>query len=112
MEKPPYAPDFVREAISDKYQRRREQIKYIFSKYSEQDLLDSSLHEIRAPTLLLWGEEDRLIHVSSVDVWKAGINNIETKTWPGIGHMPMLEIPKKSAAQYRQFLDKLLASSG
>jgi abhydrolase domain-containing protein 6 len=55
----------------------------------------------------LWGEEDRLIHVSSVNVWKAGINDIQVKTWPGIGHMPMLEIPQESAGVYRQFLGQI-----
>ena len=95
---------FVLEAISEKYQRRREQLMHIFADIRETDLLDSSLDEIHAPVLLLWGEEDRLLHVSSVDVWKAGIKDIQVKTWPGIGHMPMLEIPKVSAAVYRQFL--------
>ena len=79
----------------------------IFGDILESDLLDSSLNEIHVPVLLLWGEEDRLIHVSSVDVWKAGINDIQVKTWPGIGHIPMLEIPRESAEVYRQFLGQI-----
>jgi len=55
----------------------------------------------------MWGEQDRLLDVSSVKVWKAGIRDIKVKTWPGIGHMPMLEIPKESAGVYRQFLTGL-----
>ena len=108
MNKPPFVPEFVLEAISDKYQQRREQLRHIFSHRREQDLLDESLKEIAAPTLLLWGKEDRLIHVSSVSVWEAGIERIQTKTWPGIGHMPMLEIPGKSAFVYRGFIDRLV----
>ncbi len=110
MNKPPYVPGFVLESISDQYQRRSEQLRHIFSDFREQDLLDSSLQEIAAPTLLLWGEEDRLIHVSSVSVWEAGIQNIQIKTWPGVGHMPMLEIPKETALVYRQFLDQVKAA--
>ena len=106
MNKPPFLPEFVLEAMSEKYQQRREQLRSIFSHRREQDLLDDSLKNIAAPTLLLWGEEDRLIHVSSVSVWEAGIEDIQTKIWPGIGHMPMLEIPKESAFLYRQFLDQ------
>jgi len=108
MAKPPYVPGFVLQAISDDYQQHREQLRDIFSHSREQDLLDSSLGEIKAPVLLLWGEEDRLIHVSSVDVWKAGINNIQVKTWPGTGHMPQLEIPKESAEAYRMFLNQIV----
>jgi len=104
MEKPPYVPGFVLQTISEKYQQRRDQLEQIFGDILETELLDSSLSEIHAPALLLWGEEDRLIHVSSVKVWKAGIKDIQVKTWPGIGHMPMLEIPQESAEVYRQFL--------
>ena len=107
MENPPYVPGFVLEALSEKYQQRREQLMLIFDGIRETDLLDSSLNEIQAPVLLLWGEEDRLIHVSSVNVWKAGIKDIQVKIWPGIGHMPMLEIPQQSAETYRQFLSQI-----
>jgi len=107
MENPPYVPDFVLEAIFEKYQQRREQLIQIFGDILETDMLDSSLDEIHVPVLLLWGEEDRLIHVSSVGVWSAGIEGIQVKIWPGIGHMPQLEIPKESAGVYRQFLTGL-----
>ncbi len=107
MENPPYVPGFVLEAISEKYQQRREQLMQIFGDIRETELLDSSLNEIRAPVLLLWGEEDRLIHVSSVGVWKDGIKDIQVKTWPGVGHMPMLEIPEESAGVYRKFLGQI-----
>ena len=107
MEQPPYVPDFVLEAISQKYQQQRQQLTRIFSDIRIQYALDSSLHEIDTPVLLLWGEQDRLIHVSSVAVWKQGIGDIQVKTWPGVGHLPMLEIPRQSADVYRQFLNKL-----
>jgi abhydrolase domain-containing protein 6 len=106
MENSPYVPGFVLEALSEKYQQRREQLLLIFNGILQTDSLDSSLNEIHAPVLLLWGEEDRLIHVSSVKVWSEGIKDIQVKTWPGIGHMPMLEIPQESAEVYRQFLDQ------
>ena len=79
----------------------------IFADFHEKDMLDTQLNEIQVPVLLLWGQEDRLIHVSSVDVWKAGINNIQVEVWEGIGHMPMVEVPKKTAALYQNFLNKL-----
>ncbi len=104
MEEPPYVPGFVLEAISEKYQQRREQLMQIFGDILKTDLLDSSLDEIHVPVLLLWGEEDRLIHVSSVDVWSNGIEDIQVKIWPGVGHMAQLEIPQESAEVYRRFL--------
>jgi len=104
MARPPYVPGFVRQFICEEYQLRREQLIHVFAGFREQDFLDLLLEQIRTPLLLLWGEEDRLIHVSSVAVWQSGIEDIQVKTWPGIGHMPMLEIPRQSAGVYRQFL--------
>jgi len=107
MEQPPYVPGFVLEAISQKFQQRRQQLARIFSDIRIEDALDSSLHEINTPVLLLWGEQDRLIHVSSVAVWEQGVGDIQVKTWPGVGHLAMLEIPRQSADVYRQFLNQL-----
>jgi pimeloyl-ACP methyl ester carboxylesterase len=107
MANPPWLPGFVLAAISEVYQQRQPQLKKIFADFHEKDMLDTQLNEIQVPVLLLWGQEDRLIHVSSVDVWKAGINNIQVEVWEGIGHMPMVEVPKKTAALYQNFLNKL-----
>jgi abhydrolase domain-containing protein 6 len=111
MNAPPYVPGYVLQAVFEMYKGRRAQLTQIFSDFHDKDLLDSSLDEIRAPTLLLWGEKDRLIHVSSINVWKSGIKNIKVKTWPNIGHMPMIEIPAESAAVYKEFLDENIASN-
>ena len=104
MSKPPYLPGFVLTAIAEKYQQRREQLVHVFSGFFDQDWLDSVLHEIKVPVILLWGAEDKLIDVSSVDVWRAGIEDVQVKIWPGVGHLPMLEIPRECADVYRQLL--------
>jgi len=105
MASPPWFPDFILEAVSEKYQTRREQLVKIFEGYHLQDMLDDSLGEINVPTLLLWGAKDQLIHESSVDIWRKGIKNLKVKVWPEIGHMPMMEIPNESAQEYFQFLN-------
>ncbi len=106
MAKPPWFPSFIFAAISKQYQQRREELMAMFKQFHQQNMLDTLLHKIEIPTLLLWGAKDRLIHVKSVDVWKKEIKHIEIKVWPNIGHMPMLEIPKESAKIYRDFLKK------
>jgi len=107
MASPPWLPGFVLAAISEGYQQRQPQLKQIFADFHEKDMLDAQLHEIQVPVLLLWGQEDRLIHVSSVDVWKTGISNIQVEVWQGIGHMPMVEVPQKTATLYQNFLNTL-----
>mgnify|MGYP000114214384 CR=1 FL=1 len=107
MAEPPWFPDFILEAVSEKYQHRRAQLAQIFGDFHGRDPLDNLLHEITVPALLLWGAKDQLIHVSSVDVWQQGIKQIQVKVWPDIGHMPMLEVPEDSARVYQQFITQI-----
>ena len=55
--------------------------------------------------LLIWGQEDQLIHVSSAQVWQEGITDVETIIRAGIGHIPMAETPEKTADEVRRFLN-------
>lgn len=107
MAQPPWLPDIIYEALSRQYQSRKLQLIQMFLDFYNKDNLDEMLGKIDFPVLLLWGEKDRLIHVSSVKVWREGIKNISIKTWQGIGHMPMFEIPKESASVYKNFLEEL-----
>jgi pimeloyl-ACP methyl ester carboxylesterase len=49
--------------------------------------LEKWLHRIAAPTLILWGEADRLIPVEQASVWSELIPNAEVKLLPGVGHL-------------------------
>lgn len=107
MAKPPWVPGFVLDAMAEDYQQRRPQLARIFTDIRSSTPLDQQLDQITAPVLLLWGRDDRLLHVSSVKVWQAGIPHSQVQIWNDIGHMPMLEIPAESARRYREFLQQL-----
>jgi pimeloyl-ACP methyl ester carboxylesterase len=49
------------------------------------------LHRISAPTLLLWGEADRLHPVELAEHWAELIPNAEVRTFAGVGHIPVVE---------------------
>jgi pimeloyl-ACP methyl ester carboxylesterase len=52
------------------------------------------VRRITAPTLLLWGEADRVVSDASMR-WLAGhLPDWETASIPGVGHVPMLEMPE------------------
>ncbi len=110
MAQPPWLPDFVLGAVNEKYQNRRQQLRLIFDDFHHQNMLDDELDKIISPVLLLWGEEDRILHVSGATVWEAGVPNIKVEIWQDIGHMPMVEVPVRTADTYRDFLSSL--SSG
>ena len=45
------------------------------------------LHRITMPTLILWGDADRLIPVGQAETWAELIPGAEVKILPGIGHL-------------------------
>jgi pimeloyl-ACP methyl ester carboxylesterase len=45
------------------------------------------LHRVRMPTLLLWGDADRLIPVEQAAMWADLIPDAEVRTLPGVGHL-------------------------
>jgi abhydrolase domain-containing protein 6 len=104
MAEPPWLPGFVLAAMAERYQQRRAELTEIFRGFYDRDWLDSRLAEITAPTLVLWGDQDRLIHVSAAKVWAAGLPKATLVIREGIGHMPSVEQPAESAAIYRDFL--------
>ena len=104
MAKPPYAPSIVKAAMAQQYVDREPQLAEIFDGFFGRDLLDDHLGEITAPTLVMWGDRDRLVAPSAAAVWAAGIPNATSVTYEGIGHMPMVEIPRRAAADYAAFL--------
>jgi pimeloyl-ACP methyl ester carboxylesterase len=107
MARPPYAPGFVRAAIAADYVARRGDYEEIFTDIFDVATLDDRLGEIAAPTLVMWGEQDRLVHPSTAQVWADGITGARTVRYPDAGHMPMLELPRRTAADYRAFLSRV-----
>ena len=57
------------------------------------------LKKITVPALILWGAQDRVISVDNADVFDQLIPDSKKIILDGVGHVPMLEIPEKSAAR-------------
>ncbi len=104
MAQPPWLPQLALDAMAEDYRVRAPQLEAIFADIQLSPLLTDRLQEIKAPTLVLWGEQDALIHVSGAQRWHELIPGSELTRWGGVGHMPMLEIPEESAQRYREFL--------
>jgi abhydrolase domain-containing protein 6 len=111
MARPPFAPRLVRDAIAADYVARRGDYEEIFTDVFDVATLDDRLGEIDVPTLVMWGEQDRLVHPSTARTWADGIAGARTVTYPEAGHMPMLELPGRTAADYRAFLARVCAAS-
>jgi pimeloyl-ACP methyl ester carboxylesterase len=67
----------------------------------------ASFRTIRAPTLVMHGMEDRLIPYTDGQAFAAAIPGARLVGYPGVGHVPMEQIPDQSAADLMAFLDAL-----
>jgi len=59
---------------------------------------------IKTPTLILWGEEDRTIPVEAAYAFHAAIAGSKLIVYPKTGHIPQEELADESAADVRAFL--------
>jgi abhydrolase domain-containing protein 6 len=66
--------------------------------------LEKELPAINAPALILWGDKDQVLDVSSVPVFEKGLKNHQTVIIKDCGHLPMLEKPEETAAKYLDFI--------
>ncbi|MFQ5416486.1 MAG: alpha/beta fold hydrolase [Myxococcota bacterium] len=64
----------------------------------------SELGRISHPTLILWGDEDRLVPVADAHRFHAALPNSTLRIYEAVGHLPMEEAPQRSAADVRAFL--------
>jgi pimeloyl-ACP methyl ester carboxylesterase len=69
--------------------------------------LDDRAAEIQAPTLLLWGEDDRICHVSSVQVLLRLIPDCRAFVFQSCGHIPLVEYPGQCRALYGRFVESV-----
>ena len=63
---------------------------------------------IEAPTLILFGDRDRLINPSAAQTFHERIAGSEVVLLPGIGHLPMEEAPDATATAIADFLKRRL----
>ncbi|MEH6482520.1 MULTISPECIES: alpha/beta fold hydrolase [Pseudomonas] len=66
--------------------------------------LEPELGKIQVPTLLLWGDQDQILDISSMAVMQPLLAKPSTAVINNCGHVPMLECPDETAQQYQQFL--------
>lgn len=62
------------------------------------------LKSIIAPTLIMWGEEDKWIPMDHAQLFMDEIYDARLISYPSVGHVPMEEIPNVTAQDARNFL--------
>lgn len=58
---------------------------------------------VEAPTLIIWGDQDRVLHPCEAKVFQTLIPGSELVLFEGVGHVPMMEAPFRTARTLRAF---------
>lgn len=107
-EKPPPIPAVFKQVYGERAvarqalrQRQLEQLA------QEQWAVEDHLQGLPVPTHILWGDKDQILHVGAVDSLMQILPSASKTVLPGIGHVPMLEAPGRTAKDYLAFRDRL-----
>lgn len=108
MQKPPFIPAPVRAVLARRQIANFRLNERIFDEIREQSgALDSSLAALTpplaTPTLIVWGDRDRVLHPSGAAILQRLLPNASLVMLDGIGHLPMLEAVERSADDYLRF---------
>jgi pimeloyl-ACP methyl ester carboxylesterase len=69
-----------------------------------QDVLDGSLGQIKAPTLIVWGRDDQVVPLRAADAFAQDVPGARKIILDGCGHRPQLECPAAFNAELLMFL--------
>jgi pimeloyl-ACP methyl ester carboxylesterase len=109
--KKPFAPWPVKGVLAQRALDRVEKNQSIFTAIEGDSTADLEplLAQIKIPVLIIWGECDRIIDVSSVEKMRPLLPQVEAIIMEDTGHMPMLERPSETAIHYLQFLGRVVS---
>lgn len=106
----PSMPERLKQALAERSVANSTHNERVFAQLVSRYIpLEPVLPKIQAPTLLLWGAQDRVLHVSSVEVMRPLLQRPSVVIMQDCGHAPMLERPRETAEHYQAFLDSVAA---
>lgn len=105
MSDPPFVPGPMLDVLARKRQNNFALEQKIFPQFASISA-EEIASGLEMPTLIMWGEEDRAIHVGATEVLKKLIPHSEVVVMKGVGHLPMLERPYQAAEDFLKFQNR------
>jgi len=72
---------------------------------SEEACFEHKLKEVRVPTLVLFGEHDKVVPPGNAELLAREIPNSTVKILPNAGHFFPMEVPDEATAVIVEFLN-------
>jgi len=102
---PPPMPRIIRPVLArDQFARRDLHAKMWTDLNAHREPVVPILAGLALPTLLVWGDQDRVLHPASCDFFAEHLPNADVVRFEGGGHVPMLERPGETAALHVRLL--------
>ncbi|MBN1470328.1 MAG: alpha/beta hydrolase [Syntrophaceae bacterium] len=102
----PFIPRAILNVMAQERIKNYELEKRIFKEITA-DSAENYVKNLKTPTLIVFGDQDRAIHPATADILHKLMPHSEVIMMKGIGHLPMIENPKQSAKDYLTFQEKL-----
>lgn len=102
--KQPSIPSFLKKRMAEELVRNKEFNRKVFAELVLLDTLEKAFAGIRARTLVIWGDGDRVFPVSTAAVIGEGIKGSKVVILKDCGHLPMFEKPAETAEHYLAFI--------
>ena len=102
MTDPPFMPRPMLNVMAQKRMRNFDLETRIFRQVTS-DSIETRIAGLNTKALIVWGEKDRAINVATADILHKLLPNSQVIILRGVGHLPMLELPRKSAEDYFAF---------
>ncbi len=108
LHKPPYIPDIIKEALLQEKCERRDLEKILYEDmYKDVCCFNDLAKRIHIPTLILWGEKDRMTHIDNATLFHDTIRESTLVIFKEIGHVPILEDPEQTAEVIDTFIQQI-----
>jgi len=108
LEQKPYIPWPITSVMAEKAVANEAINRKIFADFHREmdETFNGEIKKITAPTLILWGAEDRIIDMKNAVIFNQMIPHSELVVFDETGHAPMIEMPEKAAKLYKDFISR------
>jgi triacylglycerol lipase len=103
---PPYLPGVIIDEVAREQSSNYQLNLKIFGELTadwQAHAIDKLLAGSKTPTLITWGDHDRVLDVSGAEALHKVMPNSTVAIMPDIGHVPAVEAPEASADDYLKF---------
>lgn len=104
--KPPFLPYAIRSTLARRSVADFDLHSEIIRQVTASPMLETQFKTIDTPALIVWGNEDQILHPAGAAALQSLLPNSEVRMMSDIGHLPMLEAPRRTARDYIRYRNR------